>query len=111
VADAYDYSVVKYPDQSYCRLPDNGGLDDWDTNCFPTPGLSNALNGNFARPPTEISDDQPLCPISDVLPLDFVWAECPSFGNIWSRFYWDAKGWFGDQAIPDNNTKWDVYVN
>ncbi|MEP6895076.1 MAG: lamin tail domain-containing protein, partial [Chloroflexota bacterium] len=111
LADAYDYFVVKYPDQSYCRLPDNGGLDDWNTNCFPTPGLQNALSGNFARPPTEISDDKPLCPISDVLPLDFVWAECPSFGNIWSRFYWDVKGWFGEKSIPNNNSKWEVYVD
>jgi hypothetical protein len=111
LGDAYNYTVVKYPDQSYCRLPDNGGLDDWNTNCFPTPGLQNALSGNFARPPTEISDDKPLCPISDVLPVDFVWAECPSFGNIWSRFYWDVKGWFGEKSIPDDNSKWDVYVD
>src|SRR5258706_6390950 len=110
LADAYNYSVVKYPDQSYCRLPDNGGLDDWNTNCFPTPGLKNALSGNFAKPPTETSDDQPLCPISDVLPLDFAWAECPSFGNIWSLFYWDAKGWSGVKSIPDNS-KWNVYVD
>jgi hypothetical protein len=111
VADAYTYSVVKYPDQSYCRLPDNGGLDDWNVNCFPTPGLKNALSGDFTKPPTETSADQPLCPISDVLPLDFVLAECPSFGNIWSRIYWDTKGWFGEKIIPDNNSKWDVYVN
>jgi len=111
LGDAYNYTVVKYPDQSYCRLPDNGGLDDWNTNCFPTPGVKNALSGNFARPPTEISDDKPLCPISDVLPFDFVWAECPSFGNIWSRFYWDVKGWFGEKTIPDDNSKWDVYVD
>jgi hypothetical protein len=38
-------------------------------------------------------------------------AECPSFGNIWSRIYWDTKGWFGEKIIPDNNSKWDVYVN
>jgi lamin tail-like protein len=111
LGDAYNYTVVKYPDQSYCRLPDNGGLDDWNTNCFPTPGLQNALSGNFARPPTEVSDDEPLCPISDVLPLDFVWAECPSFGNIWNRFYWDVKGWFGEKSIPDNNSKWDTFVD
>jgi hypothetical protein len=111
LGDAYNYTVVKYPDQSYCRLPDNGGLDDWNTNCFPTPGLQNALSGNFSKPPTEISDDNPLCPISDVLPFDFVWAECPSFGNIWSRFYWDVKGWFGEKNIPDSNSKWDVYVD
>jgi len=111
LGDAYNYTVVKYPDQAYCRLPDNGGLDDWNQNCFPTPGLKNTLSGSFARPPTEEDDDQPLCPIADTLPIDFVWAECPSFGNIWSRFYWDAKGWFGEKALPDVNGKWDVYVD
>ena len=44
-------------------------------------------------------------------PVDFVWAECPSFGNMWSRFYWDAKGWFGEKNIPDLDSKWDVYVD
>ncbi|MCI0552200.1 MAG: lamin tail domain-containing protein, partial [Anaerolineae bacterium] len=44
--DAYNYFVVRFPDQSYCRLPDNGGADDWNTNCFPTPGLQNALSGS-----------------------------------------------------------------
>jgi hypothetical protein len=29
LGDAYNYFVVRFPDQSYCRLPDNGGLDDW----------------------------------------------------------------------------------
>ena len=38
LVDAFNYTVVNYPDQSYCRLPDNGGLDDWNRNCFPTPG-------------------------------------------------------------------------
>jgi hypothetical protein len=38
LGDAYNYTVVKYPDQAYCRMPDNGGLDDWNTNCFATPG-------------------------------------------------------------------------
>jgi len=110
LGDAYNYTVVKYPDQSYCRLPDNGGLDDWNQNCFPTPGLQNALSGAFARPPTEKSDEEPLCPIADNIPLDFAWAECPLFGNIWSRFYWDKNGWFGEKNIPANG-KWDVYVD
>ena len=111
LGDAYNYTVVRSPDQSYCRLPDDGGLDIWNQNCFPTPGLKNSLNGNFSKPPTEGDDDLPLCPISDTLPIDFAWAECPSFGNIWSRFYWDAKGWLGEMTIPDINSKWDVYVD
>jgi len=112
LGDAYNYTVVKYPDQAYCRMPDNGGdLDDFIQNCFPTPGLKNSLSGSFVRPPTQKGDDPPECPIADTLPFDFVWAECPSFGNIWSRFYWDAKGWFGEKSIPDLNSKWDVYVD
>ena len=109
--DAYNYTVVRYPDQAYCRLPDNGGLDDWTTNCFPTPGLKNSLSGNFPKPASGGNTDQSACPISDTLPVDFAWAECPSFGNIWSRFYWDAKDWFGERALPDLNSKWDVYVD
>ena len=111
LGDAYNYTVVRYPDQAYCRLPDDGGLDPWSQNCFPTPGLKNSLSGSFVKPPTEVDDDEPLCPISDILPIDFAWAECPSFGNMWSRFYWDAKGWFGEKSIPDLDSKWDVFVD
>lgn len=111
LGDAYNYTVVRYPDQAYCRLPDDGGLDPWSQNCFPTPGLKNSLSGSFVKPPTAVDDDEPLCPISDTLPIDFAWAECPSFGNMWSRFYWDAKGWFGEKSIPDLDSKWDVFVD
>ena len=52
LADAYNYSVVRFPDQSYCRLPDNGGLDDWNEHCFPTPGLQNSLSERRVNPPT-----------------------------------------------------------
>jgi len=112
LGDAYNYTVVKFPDQSYCRLPDNGGdLDSFTQNCFPTPGLKNSLSGSFVQPPTQLGDDPLACPISDILPIAFAWAECPSFGNIWSRFYWDAKGWFGERYLPDIDSKWDVYVD
>ncbi|HXD09787.1 MAG TPA: lamin tail domain-containing protein, partial [Anaerolineales bacterium] len=111
LGDAYNYTVVKFPDQSYCRLPDNGGLDDWNQNCFPTPGLQNSLSGTFVRPPTEANVDDQLCPIADMLPSDFILAECPFFGNIWSRYYWDKDGWYGEKVIPDINSKWDVYVD
>jgi len=112
LGDAYNYTVVKYPDQAYCRMPDNGGdLDEFTQNCFPTPGLKNSLSGSFVRPPTQQGDEPPACPISDILPIAFAWAECPSFGNIWSRFYWDAKGWFGERTLPNIDSKWDVYVD
>jgi len=110
VGDAYNYKVVRHPDQAFCRLPDNGGLDDWNENCFPTPGLKNALGSTVLNPPVSGSEE-PLCPISDTLPRDFVLAECPLFGNIWSRYYWDEKGWFGEMVIPNVESQWDVFVD
>jgi hypothetical protein len=43
LADAYNYFVVRFPDQSYCRLPDNGGLDDWKV-LFPNARLRDSLS-------------------------------------------------------------------
>ena len=110
LGDAYNYTVVRHPDQSYCRLPDNGGLDDWNENCFPTPGLKNALGSGVLNPPVS-GDEEPLCPIADILPSEFILAECPSFGNIWSRYYWDKNGWFGEMIIPNVDSQWDVFVD
>lgn len=112
LADAYNYSVVDFPDQAFCRLPDNGGADSWNENCFPTPGLRNSLSGSVLRPPTLVQIDQPLCPIADTLPLEFVLAECAPFGsNIWNRLYWDQFGWFGERTLPYGNSKWDVFAD
>ena len=112
LADAYNYFTVEFPDQAFCRLPDNGGADDWNTNCFPTPGLKNSLSGSILRPPTQSDEDQPLCPIADTLPQDFVIAECTPVGNnIWNRYYWDRFGWYGEEALPEVNGKWEVYAD
>ena len=109
--DAYNYRVVRFPDQSFCRLPDNGGLDDWNTNCFPTPGLQNVLSGSFVSPPNVVEVDL-LCPIADTLPLDFILAECPPFGNnIWRPAYWDDEGWYGEKNLPRSPGKWPVFVD
>ncbi len=109
--DAFNYTVVNYPDQSYCRLPDNGGLDDWNRNCFPTPGLGNSAGRGSANPPASGNKDE-FCPVADTLPLDFFLAECDPFGhNIWSRFYWDDTGWFGEQELPDYPGKWVIFVD
>jgi hypothetical protein len=100
--DAFNYTVVNFPDQSFCRLPDNGGLDDWNKNCFPTPGLRNSRGGNGS---SSLGGDgqEPLCPIADTLPQGFFLAECNPFGlTIWNRPYWDDTGWFGEQELPDN---------
>jgi uncharacterized repeat protein (TIGR01451 family) len=109
--DAYNYAVVDFPDQSFCRLPDNGGADDWNTNCYPTPGLQNSLSGTVLRPPTQEDEDQPLCPVADTLPDGFVLAECLPFGNnIWSRYYWDQFGWYGGLSLPNMDSKWEVHA-
>lgn len=109
--DAYNYSVVGYPDQSYCRLPDNGGADDWNQYCFPTPGLQNSLSGEISAPIS--GDDQELyCPIADTLPDDFAQAECEPFGNeIWNQEYWDRAGWYGEKPLPGIDSKWPVMAN
>jgi hypothetical protein len=111
LGDAYNYFVVRFPDQSYCRLPDNGGLDDWNQNCFPTPGLQNSLSGSSVNPPTENAAEN-LCPISDTLPEEFVLAECPPFGNnIWNPEYWDKFGWFDEKNLPKSPGKWPVFAD
>ncbi|HLO14078.1 MAG TPA: lamin tail domain-containing protein [Anaerolineales bacterium] len=109
LADAYNYTVARYPDEAYCRLPDNGGLDDWNQYCFPTPGLQNSLSGGFPKPPTT-GVEQSLCPIADTLPEDFVLAECLPFGNnIWNSAYWDKFGWFDEQYLPGSPGKWPLF--
>lgn len=110
--DAYNYFVVYYPDQSFCRLPDNGGADDWNENCFPTPGLKNSLSGSVLRPPAREDASQPLCPIADTLPEEFVVAECSPFGSdIWNRLHWDRFGWYGEMPLLHVNVKWEVFAD
>lgn len=110
--DAYNYFVVQHPDQSYCRLPDNGGADDWNQNCFPTPGLQNSLSGSFVPPPgADVIEERP-CPIADTLPDDFIFAECDPFGhNIWRPAFWDRTGWYDEMYLPESHGKWPVFAD
>jgi len=102
---------VGYPDQSYCRLPDNGGADDWNQNCYPTPGLQNSLSGDFTPPSNGVSQE-PLCPISDTLPEEFFRAECDPFGNnIWRAAFWDKTGWYDEKYLPQSDGKWPVIAD
>ena len=111
LADAFNYTIVGYPDQSYCRLPDNGGADDWNQTCFPTPGLQNSLSG-VSPVPANHADTELYCPIADTLPDDFAQAECAPFGNnIWDPAYWDQTGWYGEKYLPGINGKWPVFAN
>lgn len=111
LADAYNYFVVGYPDQSFCRIPDNGGADDWNENCYPTPGLQNSLSGETASP-SEDGTMELYCPIADTLPDDFAQAECEPYGNeIYSPEFWDESGWYGEQYLPDTGDKWPVFAD
>lgn len=111
LGDAYNYRVVRFPDQSFCRLPDNGGLDDWNENCYPTPGLQNSMSGSSVNPPSS-GGEHPLCPIADTLPDDFVLAEClPLGGGIWNSAYWDEFGWYDERFLPESPGKWNVFVD
>ncbi|MEO8355973.1 MAG: lamin tail domain-containing protein [Chloroflexota bacterium] len=108
--DAYNYFIVGYPDQSYCRLPDNGGADDWNKNCFPTPGLQNSLGGTISPP--RGGAVELFCPIADTLPDEFAWAECEPYGhNIWRAAFWDRTGWYDEQYLPETNGKWPVFAD
>lgn len=109
--DAYNYTIARYPDESFCRLPDNGGADDWNQYCFPTPGIQNSLSGNFVSPSTNVNE-QLSCPISDTLPDDFVQAECDPFGkNIWRPEFWDRNGWYDERNLPSIDGKWPVFAD
>lgn len=109
--DAYNYIGAEYPDQAFCRLPDNGGADDWNQHCFPTPGLQNSLSGG-ANPTIGNTADEAQCPIADTLPNDFVFAECPGFGyGIWSAEFWDEAGWLDEQILPEIDSKKPVFAD
>jgi hypothetical protein len=111
LGDAYNYTVVRHPDHSYCRYPDNGGADDWNTNCFPTPWLQNSLSG-VVVPTPEGGVVESACPLSDTQPADFIWAECQPFGqNIFRPAFWDRTGWFGERYLPDSLGKWPVFAD
>jgi hypothetical protein len=111
LADAYNYSVVERPDQSFCRLPDNGGADDWNTNCYPTPGLQNSQDEGD-KTASNTTTKELYCPIADTLPDAFVQAECEPFGNnIWRPEFWDQTGWYDNQVLPGIDTKWPVFAN
>jgi hypothetical protein len=90
VEDAYTYSVVGYPDQAWCRLPDRLGY--WNDPCFPTPNTPNALTGTTPLPPESVTGYRPsVCLLSDTTPEVFVYAECVVGGDdIWNRKYWDS---------------------
>jgi hypothetical protein len=69
------------------------------------------LSGSFISPPNAVEVDL-LCTIADTLPLDFILAECPPFGNnIWRAAYWDDEGWHGEKNLPKSPGKWPVFAD
>jgi hypothetical protein len=52
-----------------------------------------------------------LCPIADTLPLEFILAECPPFGNnIWNPDYWDQSGWYDEKNLQNSPGKWPIFA-
>lgn len=110
VVDGRGYTVIKYPDQSICRIPDGEGY--WRFPCFPTPGNENALTGSIPSSPSGTNSPPPSCLFADTTPQDFVNAECNSFGaDIWNRKYWDDQAGAQNKVLaPDDRSKWQTFV-
>jgi hypothetical protein len=109
IIDAHTYSIAKAADQSWCRLPDGRG--SWFDDCLPTPNQFNTREGEVPSMPPGVGLNPPICGLPDTLPTDFLIAECNGYGaNIWRSQYWDETGWQGDLYVPENNSKWDSYV-
>jgi len=109
VKDARSYSIVKVADVSWCRLPDING--SWFADCFPTPNQRNSRTGEVpATPPGTGLEEQP-CLLPDTLPEPFRQAECNGFGvDMWQSMYWDILGWFKEFLVPQNDSKWETFV-
>lgn len=109
VVDARTYGVVKYPDQSHCRIPDGNGY--WQLACFPTPGNENALAGVLPAPPPDKANQPAACLLPDTTPEEFRLAECAPFGaNIWNRKYWDDAAGQNQFIVPDSFSKSQTIV-
>jgi len=109
IVDARGYGVVKYPDQSHCRIPDGDGY--WQLACLPTPGNGNVLTGALpALPPAKINQPAP-CLLPDTTPAEFRLAVCSPYGaDIWNRKYWDDAAGQNQFVIPDPFSKGEIIV-
>lgn len=107
VVDAYTYGVARYPDQSWCRIPDRLGY--WNKPCIPTPGNPNALTGRLPfQDGAMTAGDPPACLLPDTTPEEFVIGEClSSGGRIWNRQYWDEMGG-KEKRLLDGAGKWEA---
>ena len=107
VVDAYTYGVARYPDQSWCRIPDRLGY--WNHPCFPTPNNPNSLTGTAPLPTGPLAGYQPpVCLLPDTTPDEFVYAECETGGDgIWNRQYWDGAD-ASERLKLDEPLKWET---
>ena len=108
VVDAYTYPVVRYPDQSWCRIPDRLGY--WNDPCFPTPNNPNALTGTVPQHPIPVTGYRPpVCLLPDTTPDEFIYAECEVGGNgIWSRQFWDGEN-ASRRFVLVEEQKWETF--
>ncbi len=90
-SDAFTYSVIKIPNQTWCRLPDDTQSAyysiTWRFGCEPTLAEANKLAESvFIANRIEAA----MC-LSKTLPLGVYLAECDPLGlEIWSQLFWDA---------------------
>ena len=109
VYDSYTYVFAEFEDQSICRLVDGNG--SWYENCLPTPNLTNTNEGTSPSMPDSEDFVSPVCELPDTLPADFLFAECGGYGaEIWHSYYWDQTGWYQEQNVPSNLSKWESFV-
>lgn len=86
IADAVTYTVVKYADQSWCRLPESGF---WNTDCFPTPNEENVATGFLPSLDEDVVRNS--CFVPDTAPENILSVECGGLGmQVYDSEFWDA---------------------
>lgn len=101
IADAFTYSVVGAPDQTWCRLPDGNG--EWAFVCFPTPGRPNERLSP-ANAGTGSEGETVACFLPDSVPDAIRSAECDAY---WMGMW---NGASGPEFWLSNRWKWPVFV-
>ena len=85
IADVITYTVIKAPDQSWCRYPEDSY---WRTDCFPTPNEENSLQGRNADSLPAYT--RPACSVPDTVPEIISFVECGDLGiNINDADFWN----------------------
>jgi hypothetical protein len=86
LSDAFTYTTVPIPDQTWCRLPDGGPT--WFFGCQPTLAQANKEAETVMRGEVNL----PAICSSPRLPLGIFQAECQPAGlDAWARSLWDGR--------------------